>query len=355
MGAKPLALSLSKVTKVIYVDPPFSLLTSLKQKKFRHLLFSKKYRKVNENLYRFTPLVLPGKDRPGIYKITSAILKRKIQKLIKKSNIKNKPILITTAPHYHLFSNDTSNIYWVMDDYISQPELTGINRDVLVEGHKFQCENSDLILCASEKIHTGLNKYHSKSSIFLNGADTSLFKYPADKYQIKDLPEKEFAVYVGGINDRIDLNYLEAVANAQIPLVIAGNCSINDPLFTEICSKSNVFNIGPIEYEKVPYLMNLAKVGLVPYKNNEFNNASMPLKISEYLSCGIEVVSTNLEYTKVFDAQDVHSANSTDEFVSIVQECLSKDLYPSIRVMRSSRIASIWSWDKKAQDLIDLI
>lgn len=362
LGAKPLAKAISKKTKVIYVDPPLSYLTVLKQPKLKSTLKSKKLKEIDDNLYHLVPVVLPGKDRPFINRITSLLLKYKVKKAIKTllTDRGSKPILIATAPHYRVFSNTTYNIYWMMDDYASQPELTGIAESVLSKGQQYLLNNSDKNVFVSKFL---LEKYATRNTELIeNGADAVLFRFPShtpplDEELVEKLPKQNFALYVGGINARIDLELLLMLAKDKIKIAMAGNIKLSPTeleLFAEITRHENVVYLGELPNEQLPTLMNVAHVGLVPYKDEPFNNASMPLKIPEYLLCGLTVVSTNLRFTESFEDDDVARADGPEQFSKLVQQALDSELYPSQRVMRSSRIAQQWSWDEKAKKFLNI-
>lgn len=364
LGAKPLALSLAKKCKVIYVDPPLSYLTALKRPELRASLFSKRFRKIDENLYRLTPVVAPGKDRPFIHLVTSFMLKQKVLKSIKKlkGTFEGKPLLIVTAPHYRIFSESTFNIYWMMDDYASQPELVGIDEKILSEGQKYLSTHSDEIVVVSNSLQELLGQSDISSKVITNGADDVFFRFPAKpsvafpQHVSPKLPENNFALYVGGISDRVDITYLQDLNRSGVPVVIAGGVDpkMDRTSFDQLCESSNITYLGSIQNDLMPELMNLGSVGLVPYKEGPFNKASMPLKIPEYLMCGMPVVSSKLEFTEAFNDDDVYREPNPKAFTQRVKEILLDPAKPSQRAMRSARIAKDWSWDKKADEFLKL-
>jgi len=362
LGAKPFSQALETKYNVIYVDPPFSIATAIKQTSLRSKIFASKFNLVSPNLMRVTPLVFPGKDRPFIHKLTSLLLKKSIKKAVRKSGYRSddKPFLIATAPHYRIFSKDFFNIYWMMDDYACQPELTGIDSKVLEEGQLYQCVNANKIVAVSKDLATSLDKeFVSKTSVIVNGADDKLFRFPCASSHLTieqkgKLPKTNFAIYAGGLNERIDFNYLEVLAQAGVELVLVGskNAATNDAEFTKLVSQPNVHYVGSIDYEEIPAWLNLASVGIVPYKENAFNKVSMPLKIPEYLLCGLPVISTKLPFTQSFERDDVQVASDEKDFLNKVQSALLNPPFPSQRAMRSARIAQDWSWKSKTESFL---
>lgn len=359
LGAKPLADALSKSCLVLYVDPPLSYATAIFQPSLRSQIFSKRFRQISESMYRLTPVVLPGKDKPFIYKITSFITKKRIHQAIKKIQQQNgKPMLIATAPHYRLFSNKTFNVYWMMDDYASQPELTGINKSVLNKGQQYLASNSDTNIAVSEALKQILKNKGYKSVVIQNGADAEIFNYPCSDQLSSEianqLPAEPFAIYVGGITNRIDIRYFEAIAKAEVPLVIAGGLDrkMDVQAFSSLANKKSVTYLGSIDNAQIPALMNRATLGLVPYADVPFNRSSMPLKIPEYLLCGLIVVSTKLPFTKEFDSEDLFSEKSVKAFQERVSSILSNPPTDNQRRLISNSNTQIWSWDKKAEQYL---
>jgi teichuronic acid biosynthesis glycosyltransferase TuaH len=365
LGARPLAQSLSKEAVVIYVDPPLSLLTVLKQPRLRKYIRAPRFEKVSDNLYRLIPFVVPGKDRPFINRITSYVAKHKIKKSIaeiKRHRSISHVTIIATAPHYRLFDKAFTNVYWMMDDYASQPELTGIDPEVLRKGQDYLSRTSDHIVAVSKQLGVTQDNFHEKCSIVPNGVDIDTFSRNAFNTEIAhelfDIPDT-FALYVGGLNNRVNLEYLDALAEADVPLVIAGSIDskwdvAHVEYFEKLKRKAGVHYLGSIEYENIPSLMYAAGVGLVPYASGKFNEASMPLKIPEYLSTGLTVVTTALGFSTLFEEEDVLVAHDVDEFVELTQAVLRNPMTPGQRAMRSARIARDWSWDTQARHFLAL-
>lgn len=366
LGARPLAHALSCDHMVLYVDPPLSFVTARKQPHLRESLKGEKLTKVHENIYRYIPAVMPGKDRPFVNRLTSWIVRRKVRRVVSEISSRESisgHSIITTAPHYRLFTKDSANnVYWIMDDYISEPALTGISETVLTSGHEWQTNIADHIVAVSDHL-AHINKDHtSKISVIPNGVETDVFVqhgFDGD-YSHKLFPQlpDQYALYVGGLNNRVDLTYFQTLIQAGVHCVIAGPIDpgwTDRSAFLHLVESPLITYLERVEYKHIPALMYAAGVGLVPYAAGPFNEASLPLKIPEYLSTGLVVVSADLPFVAHFSNDDVVAASSYDDFTQAVIRAFAEAPTPGQRAMRSARILNEWSWKTRAREFQSLL
>ena len=101
---------------------------------------------------------------------------------------------------------------------------------------------------------------------------------------------------VGQLSDRIDLDIVEGVVDAGLSLLLVGP---KDPRweperFDSLVLRPGVHFAGPVPADEVPSYLAAIDVGITPYRDSPFNQASFPLKTLEYLGAGRPVVSTAL-------------------------------------------------------------
>jgi glycosyltransferase involved in cell wall biosynthesis len=123
-----------------------------------------------------------------------------------------------------------------------------------------------------------------------NGVDLSAYTTPQPS--TLDLPAGGFAVYVGVVEERVDLDLLaDLVRVLDIPVVVAG------PARTPAAERLRATGarwLGPIPVHEVPGLLQRASIGLVPHFVTEFTASMNPMKVLEYLAAGLPVVSTDV-------------------------------------------------------------
>jgi teichuronic acid biosynthesis glycosyltransferase TuaH len=110
-----------------------------------------------------------------------------------------------------------------------------------------------------------------------------------------DLPRPVVGL-VGQLTERINLRLLDAVAAAGLSLLLVGPYDTRwEPRrFATLIARPNVHYAGRVPAEEVPSYLAAMDVGLTPYADTPFNQASFPLKTLEYFSAGLPVVSTDL-------------------------------------------------------------
>ena len=130
------------------------------------------------------------------------------------------------------------------------------------------------------------------------------------------LPLGPFAVYVGVVQERVDVEMLRAAASlTAVPIVVAGPC---DPAIAAELSAAGVLLLGRIEHQRVPGLLRAAAVGLIPHKVNAFTASMDPMKLLEYLAAGLRVVASPLPGIDALSDR-VTVAGTPQEFAAAVE------------------------------------
>jgi len=89
--------------------------------------------------------------------------------------------------------------------------------------------------------------------------------------------------------------------------------------------KSNLVNVGAVRYSDVPRYVTCMDVGLVPFVRNPVADRSLPLKLLEYMACGVPVVSTELGGVKEFAGSLVQYADNAHELAQALVRVAQQD------------------------------
>ena len=164
------------------------------------------------------------------------------------------------------------------------------------------------------------------------------------------------AGFVGHLNARTDLALLEAVVDRGLTLVLVGpiDAASGGPRLDELLDRKTVHAVGPCDFEEVAAWLWSVDVGLVPYRNDEFNRWSFPLKTLEYLAAGLPVVSTGLPASKWLADADIGIADSPEDFGETAWQ-MARAAEDERAVMGRQAFAAGHSWDQRAALLLETI
>ncbi len=159
--------------------------------------------------------------------------------------------------------------------------------------------------------------------------------------------ERDIVLYHGAVQpDAVDL--FEAAIRTTLRkgnanFVIIGMGEGYATLKSALLGEARVNFLGFIRHEEMPRFIAASSVGIIPYKRTFNSDIILTLKILEYLSMGLPVVSTGLaSVQEVFGGLEaVRIASDAEEFGAAIDECLRRG--PSAEAARLIR--ERFSWD----------
>jgi teichuronic acid biosynthesis glycosyltransferase TuaH len=165
------------------------------------------------------------------------------------------------------------------------------------------------------------------------------------------------AALVGQLNERLDMDLLEAVAEAGVPVLVIGPRTERDAetgrrldLFLK---SENVTWLGELPATELGQHLEAAGVGLTPYADTTFNRASFPLKTLDYLAAGVPVIATDLPAVRWLDTDLVTIASGREEFAKRVQQALAAP-HDSRAEEERRHFAGLHTWEARANQLLEV-
>lgn len=177
-----------------------------------------------------------------------------------------------------------------------------------------------LIVFTASTLEQGLKQQTSRPLLHLpNGVRFELFqKAPRDMPAAYRGLKRPIAVYVGAMEDWFDVDLVTKAARAlpDMSFVMIGDASR-----LRFAPLPNIHCIGRVEHADLPaYLWN-ADVGIIPFdvKNHAtLVNSINPLKLYEYMACGLPVVSVSWEELR-YIASPAALTDTAEDFVAALR------------------------------------
>jgi UDP-galactopyranose mutase len=146
--------------------------------------------------------------------------------------------------------------------------------------------------------------------------------------------------YAGAIDERIDFEAVEALADLDAQVALIGPVVKIDP--RTLPRRTNVHFTGQLPYADLPALLAGIDVALMPFALNEATASISPTKTPEYLAAGKPVVSTPIADV-VADYGDVVTIAADP--AAFARACLAAAAPDPARTERGSERARNAGWD----------
>jgi glycosyltransferase involved in cell wall biosynthesis len=227
-------------------------------------------------------------------------------------------------------------IYRMADDPRLFPEV--YPRSVLRQVDRL-LRDSDLVVVTAERLYEQVRRSRREDILYVpNGVDAEHFLgVAAPPLEYRDIPEPR-VVYAGSLEPWFDLDLLGSVARARpnVSFVIIGPARISMATLRRL---ANVFLLGQRSYDGIPGYLQHAHIGIIPFRRSAEIDAVNPIKLYEYLACGIPVIATDWEELRRLDSP-ARLVRSAEEMVAAIDAVLAAP--PDRQVLRA--FAGQHSW-----------
>ena len=358
-GSKQQLMSrLSASNRVLYIEY---------QASFLHLcslpfLFSRikrsrnRLRKVNKNLYVFTPyLYLPfGYYFRSINKINQNIMLWSLRKTLKKLDFVNPIVWVYSPCAIDLLGrlNEKLTLYHCIADFSNEKQnllrnktISSMEKELLIK--------SDIVLVLTEHLFRKYAGMNINTHLFPSAVDDDLFspllnnniKEPAD---ISGLKRPRVGM-IGYLDNRLDVDLLCYIADEhpEWSIVLIGPRIEYLYKFRLLSRRKNICFLPEKKNNEMPVYIKSLDVCMIPYIINEFTNNISPLKLYEYLAFGKPIVSTRLADLERF-GDVVRLSDSKEDFVKNISLSLLEN--DKQLVNKRLDLARENSWDRRIQD-----
>ncbi len=376
-----MAKELAKQTRVLYVNPPYTLKDIwsawragndplLKSRFWNMLLGRNTYETVAtipENFIAVqSPAVLPINWLPGgsIYNICRRLnnkrVLRSIQKATRKHGFKDFVFINCYNPFYAGYLpkklGSYVNIYHCIDDSTQNPYLAAHGA-----AHEFEAaRQADITFVTSTNLYKLMEPYAKALYHYFNAADFAVFERV--RTQRFEKP-KELHGHTGPVigftgnldNLRVDYPLLKKAALAHPDKTFLFVGPINNTEIAEIGLDQlpNVVFTGSRKLDELPQFLQHTDVAIIPFSYNTLTKSIYPLKINEYLAAGKSVLATSFsEDIKAF-GHVVTLATDHADFIQKIDLAL-QDTSPA-RIAERVAVAKTNTWEARIEQLWEII
>ena len=251
-------------------------------------------RRVSENMTVITPIVLPLPGNRAAARLNRTLLERQIRRVL--DNLPRRPVQLWTFspdvdPLCGCFDEECV-VYYCVDAF---SEFTGYDARAVIGAERRLCEKADLLVTTSTVLHEAKSPLCRRAVLVTHGVDYAHFAGAVDEVlpvpqDVADLPRPIMGFW-GLLQDWFDVDLIAhaAALRPEWSFVLIGEAAVD---VSQLRRMSNVHMPGRRAYAELPAYARAFDVGLIPFRVNELTRAVNPIKLREYLSAGLPVVST---------------------------------------------------------------
>jgi len=150
------------------------------------------------------------------------------------------------------------------------------------------------------------------------------------------------------------LNYLVEKLN-EVNFVFVGRTVLADMReFKKLLSKPNFYYVGEKPRSLLPFYICSMDVGVIPFLVNPLTSSMDPIKLYDYLACGVPVISTALPEVEKYSKEGiVEIAYNPESFIEKIKKLL--ELYDEKLREERRNLARENSWPKRYEQLISVL
>lgn len=325
----------------------------------RLFAFFKGSRKVQKNIWVYSPLVLPFHSIRWVQRLNSWALLSMLKFLKFRRRFKDavvwtyNPMVLDLAEAL----KPVLLVYHSVDDLTAAPRLPK-------EEIEFQearlLKAADVVFVTSPALYDKYKRMiEGKLHFFPNVADYSHFsrarlprlEVPEDLMQIS----RPRIGFVGAISSyKVNFPLLKEMANLRPNwnIVMIGKVGEGDP-YTDVSdlSGSNIHFLGPKPYAQLPNYVKGFDVCIIPSLHNDYTKAMFPMKFFEYMAAGKMIVATDLPALKDYQGAFL-MAKDTTEFIEQIEAVLKGQKTFKTEM---DQLAKQNTWESRLERMLQII
>jgi uncharacterized SAM-binding protein YcdF (DUF218 family)/glycosyltransferase involved in cell wall biosynthesis len=313
---------------------------------------TKGFRREQENLFVYSPLLLPFPHSRIARWVNRALLRRALGLWLRAMGL-SRPIVWTFLPTGLIVDllddlDPSLVVYYCIADFGELAPARSIARS-----ERRLLDRSDLVFVQGEELRRRCAP-HPNVHIFPFGVNVERLRRPQAIAPELHAVKRPIVGYVGGLHRHLDIRLLEGIADGwEGSLVLVG------PAQTEtgrLRRAENVLFAGAQPHGRIGEFLMGFDVGIVPYAVTPYTQTVYPTKLNEYLAMGLPVVATPLPEIAKFSAEHggvVDIAGDVPRFLDAMRRAVRDDS-PTARERRIE-VARTSSWGPRIAAMASLM
>lgn len=318
-------------------------------------LFASGIRETPEGPKVFSPLLIPFVKFPMRDAANRFLMKIQFSWHFRKLAFKP-DYVFTFSQNWHPFIGlfDAKIIYYCVDNHSA---FSSVDAERFNDLDIRMCSVADAIFCSSRTLYNTKRKKFSNTYYSPHGVEYDLFRkavvenFPAPE-DIRDIASPKLLFFGHLSYDWVDVDLLKEVAKLRPKwnLILIGRNSLESDEFS---GYENVVVLGERNFEDLPAYCAHCDIGLIPFVDSELVRNCNPLKLYEYLSAGLPVVSTKIPEVIAVQNESTRVAGTASQFV---EEC--ELLLNTMSKERSANISDSMkdaSWENRIAKISEIV
>ncbi len=277
-----------------------------------------------------------------------------LQKVLADSGMPD-PLFYVWNPMYQsevAALSDPTLVYHAYDKY-DQYEGAG---EETTQAEVWLARRARLCVAASTQLGEYLESVGARDvAVVHHGVDTDLFRPDLpEPGALQKIPRPRLGI-VARLNEVLDTRTLRYLAEQRSDwsIVLVGGLYFSDDeklrTFHELAALDNVHHVGLQPRTEVPSWLAGFDAGLICYDLETWGPYNQPIKMYEYLACGLPVVSTGITAAQELGEELVKCADEPEEWLGAVEQALGEDT--SADLERRLDFARASRWERRVEEL----
>jgi glycosyltransferase involved in cell wall biosynthesis len=311
-------------------------------------------RNVENDLWVVTPAVLPFPHSALAHRLNGLLLRLQVRRLRRKLGLREFQLwtFLPNTASYVGRLGESRSVYYCVDEFslfstLDTKRTAAAERELL--------EKVDLVFAVNAALANAKRRVNPNTVEAQHGVDHAHFaraldpatEVPADIQEM----DKPVLGFYGSINDWVDVDLVAGIARLRPDWTLA----LIGPVHRNVSPLADLPNIrllGRRPHSELPAYCKGFAVGMILYRIEERTPFVNPIKMREYLSAGLPVVSTPVD--EVVRLGDLcATAPDAEGFVAAIEASLATDS-PEERQRRSDAMQTE-TWEARMRSIAQLV